>query len=70
MATNPTLRNAMSEDVLEEILDMKSYRKASGLFQIWIQRIREEYERELVVGLSAFSVGVILGIVLGRSTKD
>ena len=54
---------------MEKILDMKSYKKARGIFQDFMRRIQEEYERELVVGLSAFSVGVILGIVLGRSTK-
>jgi hypothetical protein len=69
MATNPTLRKPTSEDDLEKILDMKSYKKARGIFQDFMQRIQEEYERELVVGLSAFSVGVILGVILGRASK-
>ncbi|KKW14688.1 MAG: hypothetical protein UY55_C0005G0036 [Candidatus Jorgensenbacteria bacterium GW2011_GWB1_50_10] len=54
----------------EDLLDKGSYRKARGLLAIWLQRLHEEYERELLVGLSAFSVGVLLGVILGRTSKE
>lgn len=53
----------------DEVHSKGSFKKPRNLFELWVRRVQEEYQQQLIVGFAAFSVGVLVGIVLGRESK-